>query len=259
VKLAVIDSCVEGDHTELQGAIAASYDAIRQDTAGCQPDNHGTAVASLIAGRAQVRGTATGASILPVRAFAFSNEENEIAATSQDIAAAMNWAVESDAKVMNLSFTGPADPLVERAAAAAYLKGIVLVAAAGNAGPDSPPLYPAAYPEVIAVTATDSRREIYGAANRGKYVSVSARGVDVLVAHAGNSYGTESGTSFAAAWVSGIVACLLERRPKAGPDEIRAALQKTATGYPDADSRGAGSGSVNALAAVAFVETSVPR
>jgi subtilisin family serine protease len=259
VKLAVIDSCVERDHAELQGAIAASYDAIQQDTDACQPDNHGTAVASLIAGRAQVRGTATGASILPVRAFAFSNEENEVAATSQDIAAAMNWAAKSDVKVMNLSFTGPADPLVERAAAAAYLKGIVLVAAAGNAGPDSPPLYPAAYPEVIAVTATNGRREIYSAANRGKHVSVSARGVDVLVAHAGNGYGTESGTSFAAAWVSGIVACLLERRPKAGPDEIRAALQKTATGYQDAKSSGAGTGSVNALAAVAFVETSVPR
>jgi subtilisin family serine protease len=89
-------------------------------------------------------------------------------------------------------------------------------------------------------------------------VSVSARGVDVLVAHISNSYSTESGTSFAAAGVSGIVACLLEMRPKARPDEIRAALQKTATGYPDTDSQGAGYGIVNAVAAVAFVETSVP-
>jgi subtilisin family serine protease len=259
VKLAVIDTCVEAGHAELQGAIASSYDAIRQESTDCQPDNHGTAVASLIAGRAQVRGTATGASILPVRAFAFSNEENEIAATSHDIAFAMNWAALSKAQIMNLSFTGPADPLIEREAAAAYRRGIVLVAAAGNAGPSSPPLYPAAYPEVIAVTATNGKRQIYDSANRGKHVSVSARGVDMLVAHTGNSYATESGTSFAAAGVSGIVACLLEKRPKAGPDEIRAALQKTATGYPDADSRGAGSGVVNVVAALAFVETAVPR
>jgi subtilisin family serine protease len=81
----------------------------------------------------------------------------------------------------------------------------------------------------------------------------------VLVAHISNSYATESGTSFAAAGVSGVVACLLEKRPNAGPDEIRAALQKTATDFSDTDSRGAGSGIVNALAAVAFVETSVPR
>jgi subtilisin family serine protease len=259
VKLAVIDTCVEASHTELQGSIAASYDALRQSSIGCQPENHGTAVASLIAGHAQLKGTATGASILPVRAFAFSMEENEVAATSRDIAFAMNWAAKSDAQVMNLSFTGPADPLIERAAAAAYTGGIVLVAAAGNAGPASPPLYPAAYPEVIAVTATNGRRQIYSAANRGKYVSVSARGVDVLVAHISNSYATESGTSFAAAEVSGIVACLIEKRPKAGPDEIRAALQKTATGFSDTDAQGAGSGVVNPLAAVAFVETSVPR
>jgi subtilisin family serine protease len=257
VKLAVIDTCVEAGHAELRGAIASSYDAIRRDNADCQPENHGTAVASLIAGHAQLRGTATGASILPVRAFAFSKEENEVAATSQDIAFAMNWAAQSDAQIMNLSFTGPADPLIEKEAAAAYRRSIVLVAAAGNAGPASPPLYPAAYPEVIAVTATNGKRQIYGAANRGQYVSVSSRGVDVLVAHISNSYATESGTSFAAAGVSGIVACLLEIRPKAGPEEVRAALQKTATGYPDTDSHGAGSGIVNALAAVAFVETSV--
>jgi subtilisin family serine protease len=250
---------VEASHAELRGSIAGSYDAIQQATAGCQPENHGTAVASLIAGHAQLKGTATGASILPVRAFAFSKEENEVAATSQDIAFAMNWAAISDAQVMNLSFAGPADPLVERATAAAYTRGIVLVAAAGNAGPSSPPLYPAAYPEVIAVTATNGKRQIYSAANRGRHVSVSARGVDVLVAHVSDSYGTESGTSFAAAEVSGIVACLLEKRPKAGPDEIRAALQKTATGFSDTDAQGAGSGIVNAPEAVAFVETSVPR
>jgi subtilisin family serine protease len=259
VKLAVIDSCVERDHAELRGAIASSYDAILHKAAGCQADNHGTAVASMIAGRSQLKGTAIGASIMPVRAFAFSNEEKEIAATSQDIAFAMNWAALSDAQIMNLSFTGPADPLIEREAAASYRRGIVLVAAAGNAGPASPPLYPAAYPEVIAVTATNGKRQIYSAGNRGPYVSVSARGVDVLVAHISNSYATESGTSFAAAGVSGIVAWLLEKRPNAKPDEIRTALQKTAMGYSDTDSQGAGSGVVNAPAAVAFIETSVPR
>ena len=94
---------------------------------------------------------------------------------------------------MNLSFAGPADPLIERVVAAAYRKNIGLIAAAGNAGPASPPLYPAAYPEVIAVTATDGKLEIYSAANRGKYISVSARGVDVLAAHVNNTYGMEFG------------------------------------------------------------------
>jgi subtilisin family serine protease len=259
VKVAIIDSCVERDHAELLGSATSSFDATQSGPGACQPENHGTAVASLIAGHSKVQGTAAGASLLLAKAFAFTSEEKEVAATSREIALALNWAASSGAQLMNLSFAGPADPLIERMVAAAYTKGIVLVAAAGNAGPASQPLYPAAYPEVIAVTATDGKREIYSAANRGRHICVSARGVDVLVAHIHNTYGTDSGTSFAAAKVSGVVASLLEKRPKAGPEGVRAALQTTATEVPHADRTGAGYGLVNVAAAVAFVEASVPQ
>jgi subtilisin family serine protease len=259
VKIAVIDTCVEPNHAELQGSVTASFDAIQPGSARCRPENHGTGVASLIAGHSKLQGTAAGASLLPARAFTFSAEDNEIDSTSREIALALNWTPKAGAQVANLSFAGPADPLVERLVAAAYRKGIVLVAAAGNAGPASEPLYPAAYPEVIAVTAANGSRGIYSAANRGKHICVSAPGVDVLVAHINNTYGTESGTSFAAAKVSGVVASLLEKRPKAGPDEIRTALQSTATGVPGVDKSMTGFGLVNAKAAVAFVETSIPK
>ena len=217
VKLAIIDTCVEGNHDELQGAVASTFDAVPPASGSCKPENHGTAVASLIAGHNKLHGTAERASLLSAQAFSFTAEDNEVAATSREIALSMDWAAKSGAQVMNLSFACPADPLIERVVAAAYRKGIGLVAAAGNAGPTSPPLYPAAYPEVIAVTATNGKREVYSAANRGKYIAVSARGVDVLAAHIGNTYGIDSGTSFAAAEVSGVVASLLEKRPKAGP------------------------------------------
>ncbi len=259
VKLAIIDTCVEGNHDELQGAVASTFDAIPPASGSCKPENHGTAVASLIAGHNKLHGTAERASLLSAQAFSFTAEDNEVAATSREIALSMDWAAKSGAQVMNLSFAGPADPLIERVVAAAYRKGIGLVAAAGNAGPTSPPLYPAAYPEVIAVTATNGKREVYSAANRGKHISVSARGVDVLAAHIGNTYGIDSGTSFAAAEVSGVVASLLEKRPKAGPDEIRAALQNTAATVPGVDKDEAGFGVVNQEAALAFVETSLPQ
>ncbi len=259
VKLAIIDTCIEAGHDELRGAVASTFDAVQPGSGPCKPENHGTAVASLIAGHSKLHGTAEGASLLSAKAFSFTSEEHEIAATTDEVALSMNWAAQTGAQVMNLSFAGPADPVIERVAAAAYRKGIALVAAAGNAGPSSPPLYPAAYPEVIAVTATNGKRQIYSAANRGKYISVSARGVDVLTAQAGNTYGLESGTSFAAAEVSGVVACLLEKRPKAGPVEIRAALQDTATAVPGAARDEAGFGFVNREAAVAFVETSLPQ
>lgn len=259
VKLAIIDTCVEGNHDELKGSIASSFSAAGPASRNCKPENHGTAVASLIAGHGKLHGTAERAEILSAQAFSFTSEENEVVATSREIALSMDWAAQTGAQVMNLSFAGPADPLIERVVAAAYRKNIGLIAAAGNAGPASPPLYPAAYPEVIAVTATNGNLELYSAANRGKYISVSARGVDVLAAHIDNSYGIESGTSFAAAEVSGVVAALLEMRPNAGPEEIRAALQNTAAAVPGAEKDAAGAGVVNPAAAVAFVETSLPR
>lgn len=71
------------------------------------------------------------------------------------------------ARIVNMSFAGPADPTLHRMLAAAYAKDMVLIAAAGNAGPNSAPLYPAADPDVIAVTATDSNDGLYNMANRG--------------------------------------------------------------------------------------------
>ena len=260
VRIAIIDTCVDSNHTELQGAVTAIFDALPSSGPNeCQAENHGTAVASLIGGRGQVQGSATGAALMSARAFATSYE-NEVTGTSREIALALSWAAKSGARVANLSFAGPSDPLVKRAVAAAYGQGTVLVAAAGNGGASSEPLYPAAYPEVIAVTATDGKRQLYSAANRGPHISVSARGVDVIVAHVSNGYGTESGTSFAAATVSGIVAVMLEKRPKASPDEIRAALQNTAFSVAGKGRNELfGYGLVNVKAAMTFVEANVSQ
>jgi subtilisin family serine protease len=102
------------------------------------------------------------------------------------------------------------------------------VAAAGNAGAKSPPLFPGAYPHVIAVTATDIDDKLFAGANRGKYLSVSAPGVDILVPAPENAYQLTTGTSVAAAEVSGIVALLLERNPKLTPADVRRILQASA-------------------------------
>ena len=135
MKLAIIDTCVEGNHDELQGSIASSFNAAGPASGNCKPENHGTAVASLIAGHGKLHGTAERAALLSAQAFSFTSEENEIAATSREIALSMDWAAQTGAQVMNLSFAGPADPLIERMVAAAYRKNIGLIAAAGNAGP----------------------------------------------------------------------------------------------------------------------------
>ena len=92
------------------------------------------------------------------------------------------------------------------------------MAAAGNAGPKSPPLFPAADPNVIAVTATDVDDKLYQSANRGKHIAVAAPGVDLLLPAPAAGYQMTSGTSFAAAEVSGIVALMLERKPDLSQD-----------------------------------------
>ena len=170
--------------------------------------------------------------------------------TSFVVMKALNYAAQQNAQVINMSFAGPRDPLVQQALAAASARGIVLIAAAGNAGPNSPPLYPAAYPGVIAVTATDSDDALFSGANRGKYIAVAAPGVDVLVTGTGAAYQFTTGTSVAAAEVSGIVALLMERNPALTPNDVRRILMGTAKHLGPKGDQQFGPGLVNALQAV---------
>jgi subtilisin family serine protease len=138
---------------------------------------------------------------------------------------------------MNMSFTGPMDPLLERIVKAAAGKGVIFIAAAGNNGPKGAPLYPAAYPQVIAVTATDDKDRLYGKANRGDYISIAAPGVDIIAPALKGSYQLSSGTSMAAAHVSGVVALLLERDGKLDWSKARDILSSSAR-KPDGSSGG---------------------
>jgi Subtilase family/Fervidolysin N-terminal prodomain len=217
--IAVIDSGVDTAHPEIAAAIAEHFDAA--DPAA-PPDNHGTAIAGAIAAHAQLTGVAPTARILAIRAFAGSES------TTLAILKGIDWAVARGAQVINMSFAGPQDPEIGRVLAAARKKGVLLVAAAGNAGPQSPPLYPAADPNVIAVTATDADDRLLKVANRGRHIAVAAPGVDIVVPATGGGYQVSSGTSVAAAHVSGIAALLLEVKPGLSPDAVRKVLQSTA-------------------------------
>jgi len=164
-----------------------------------------------------------------------------------------------------MSFAGPRDPMMERVLKSAHDKGIILIAAAGNAGPKSPPLYPGADVSVIAVSASDFNDRPFAMANRGKYIAVAAPGVDVMVPAPGGSYQLTTGTSVAAAHVSGVAALLVERKPTITPDELRAILIKTATAFsakPKGEEDGAGLvdpvGALQALAGAAKTSETVP-
>jgi subtilisin family serine protease len=226
VLVAVIDSGIDTSHPEIKGAIADTFDTL--DGSGT-PHSHGTAIAGLIAAHARLTGAAPAARILAVRAFSASPSAE---GSTFNILKGLDWAAVKGARVINLSFAGPQDPAIHRSLEGAFRNGIVLVAAAGNAGPKSPPLYPGADPSVIAVTATDAGDKFFAASNRGRYIAVAAPGVDILVAAPGGRYQISSGTSFSAAEISGIAALMIERKPDLTPDGVRRTLLSTGRPIP---------------------------
>ncbi|MBI3703578.1 MAG: S8 family serine peptidase [Rhizobiales bacterium] len=223
ILVAVIDSGIDAAHPDLAGAVVQSYDALATKAS---PHKHGTAIAGLIAARGKLLGAAPRAQILAIRAFDPAGTGAE--GNTFSILKSLDWAAANGARVINMSFAGPNDPAVHRSLEAARKKGIVLVAAAGNAGAKSPPLYPAADANVIAVSATDADDKLFEQSNRGRHIAVAAPGAQLLVAITDGGYEVSSGTSYSAAEVSGIVALMLERRSDLTPDQVRRILQATA-------------------------------
>src|SRR5262249_36682682 len=139
ILIAVIDSEVDASHPDLAGAIVGNFDASTDDE---RPHSHGTGMAGATAPRHNMLGTAPSVGLLTVRAF--SMRANPAEGTTFNILKGLDWAAAQGARIVNMSFAGPADPRLHDALEKAYKKGMVLIAAAGNAGPRSPPLYPGA-------------------------------------------------------------------------------------------------------------------
>jgi subtilisin family serine protease len=246
VTIAVIDSGVDVKHPELANSVADSFDALGSSEG---PHVHGTGIAGAIVAHAKLMGSAPEARLLAIRAFGAGSKGAE--STSYVILRGLDYAAEHGAQIINMSFAGPKDPLIERGIAATAARGILMVAAAGNAGAKSPPLYPAANPNVIAVSGTDAQEKLFAASNRGNHIAISAPGADIFLPAPDEKYQITSGTSFSAAYVSGVAALLLERNPALKPGDVRAILTKTARdlGAPGRDDQ-FGAGEADAFAAV---------
>jgi subtilisin family serine protease len=246
VTIAVIDSGIDVKHPELANSVADSFDALGSSEG---PHVHGTGIAGAIVAHAKLMGSAPEARLLAIRAFGAGSKGAE--STSYVILRGLDYAAVHGAQIINMSFAGPKDPLIERGIAAMAARGILMVAAAGNAGAKSPPLYPAANPNVIAVSGTDAQDKLFAASNRGNHIAISAPGADIFLPAPDEKYQITSGTSFSAAYVSGVAALLLERNPALKPGDVRAILTKTARdlGAPGRDDQ-FGAGEADAFAAV---------
>src|SRR5262249_17813707 len=135
---------------------------------------------------------------------------------SRTLARGLDLAITKKAAVVNMSLGGPAgveDPLLKRMVEEAESRNALVVAAAGNGGPKAKPGFPAAISGVIAVTAVDSKEQIFPSATQGDFVDLAAPGVEILTTSPGGGVLISSGTSLATAFVSGAAALALQQQP----------------------------------------------
>jgi subtilisin family serine protease len=203
VRVGLIDSGVDADHAAFRGVAIH-----RHGCAGTPvPDSHGTAVASLLVGHdGAFHGAAPGAELYAADVFCGAATGGGVDA----VAEAFAWLVGARVPVINVSLVGPPDQLLHTIVANVIARGCLIVAAVGNDGPAAPPLYPAAWPGVVGVTAVDARGHVLPEAERGSQVKFAAPGADMAAARSPQGYGVVRGTSFAAPLVAGLLALKLK-------------------------------------------------
>jgi membrane-anchored mycosin MYCP len=237
VTVAVIDSGVSGDHPALAGKVLPGNDFVTPGQGNCDENGHGTLIAGIIAGREHssngfvFRGIAPNASVVPVRVLRDQTRSFDREMPAR-IASAIRWAVDQGgAKVINLSLSTTDDPQLSSAVKYALDKGVVLVAAAGNESSSEGPAYPAAYDGVLGVAAVDRQDKHSDTSTTGSFVDIAAPGKQIAgpaPAGGGYVYSEPGGTSFAAAYVSGVAALVKGYEPALTAQEVGRRLMDTA-------------------------------
>ncbi len=220
-RVGLVDTGVDAGHPALAGVRIEQHGFA---PGGIRPAAHGTATASLIAGRAgRFHGAAPGASLVSADVYGTGPTGGSAAA----VVKALAWMAREKTPVVNVSLVGPANASLEAVVKALNRQGTLIVAAVGNDGPAAPPLYPASYPGVIAVTGVDAKGRVLLEAGRARHLDFAAPGADMAAAEPGG-YAAVRGTSYAAPIVAGELARLVEGRDPASAKAAVAALARQA-------------------------------
>jgi serine protease len=240
--VAVLDSGVDATHPDLAGHLLPGYNTFNTALPPLDGLGHGTAVTGIIAaGTANgigVAGVAWNAKVRPVKVLDENGEGSDA-----NLINGINWAVKNGARVINMSLGGDGDnPVLHLAIQNAYKAGVVMIAAAGNTGSDSPH-YPGAYDEVLSVGATNQYGALTSFSTFGNTVDIAAPGFGVTstapVASTPPGYDPYyvglSGTSFSSPIVAGVAALVRNKWPAFTPAQVMSRLKVTAR---DAGPRG---------------------
>jgi subtilisin family serine protease len=222
IRVGLIDGGVDAGHPV--------FATRRPQLSGCDgrpiASEHGTAVASLFVGRAaEFHGAAPGAELVAVDVYC---EATEPGGRVRDIVVGLAALMAANVRVINMSVVGPDNAVLAAVIRKLVARSIVIVAASGNDGPHAGPLYPAAYPGVVAVTAVDAHAKVLMEASGGDYVRFAAPGADMLAASMGGKYAVVRGTSYASPLVAGLIARLLAREDAGGVEQVVRRLAATA-------------------------------
>jgi subtilisin family serine protease len=221
MRVGLVDTGVDTSHP------AFHESAIR--TWGCGdklvPAAHGTAVASLLIGRAQgFRGVQPNAVLYAADVYCGEPTGGAVDA----LVAALAWLAQEQVPVINISLVGARNSILEQAVARTIARGFIIIAAVGNDGPAAPPLYPASYPNVVGVTAVDTHHHVLIEAARGPQVMFASPGADMAAASIAHGYAAVRGTSFAAPIVAGLLAASITAPGRDNADAAIAALARNA-------------------------------
>ena len=255
--ICMVDTPIDIFHPSLSNAHIETKDLFKVDLKNKEALLHGTSVAGVLVSQNPHIGIAPKAKLYSIGAFkAEKNYPSVLKGSSADVAKAIDACIQHDVDVINLSFTGGKDSIVEKMVRKAIDKGIFVVAAAGNGGNWGSTIYPALIPGVIGATAIDENKKLFTMADKGRFIDYSAPGVNILTIAPEGKYKLATGTSISSAHVSGIVALLLSQK---GNNNLNSALIKTAVdlGKPGRDEE-YGEGLINASKALAVLKARKP-
>lgn len=264
VKVAIIDTGIDRTHPELKESILSSID-ITDPMNPMTADSHGTHVAGIIAAKKDngIGGYGLNPNVKILSYNVFNNFFGMSFALDYSIASAILKAVDQGADVINMSLGGNIpSSVLEAAVEKAISSGVVVVAAAGNGGSDTPE-YPAKYEGVISVGSVNSEKKLSDFSSYGISTDVVAPGEDVYApyydAQKGSTFANLSGTSMASPVVAGTVALLLSKHPNLKPAEVEYILETTAK---DLGAKGFdhkyGNGLIDPVAALKFDVKKIP-
>ncbi|MCZ8511190.1 S8 family peptidase [Paenibacillus filicis] len=259
VIVGVVDTGVDLNHQDLKDQLVSGFNVVNPDQKPQDDVGHGTHVAgtvgAIVNNNLGIAGMSWYNRIMPVKVL-----DSTGAGSTYAVAQGIIWATDHGAKVINMSLGNYADAqFLHDAIKYAYDRDVVLIAASGNDNTDRPG-YPAAYPEVLAVAATDAQKNKASFSNYGDYIAVAAPGVSIASTYPHNQYAALSGTSMASPHVTALAALIRSVNPSLKNTEVMQIMRDTAMDIgPAGKDQYFGHGLIDVVAALKAAQPAAQR